>query len=381
MALLVVVVLEVAAQSAQALSASIILAQHFQLFYAQTWEFGILHVDRWLDVSVIVPSVFFAQTGDFYSNSWIAWPLTGDCDRNESWGSSEYDLVDQKWLWEISMASVLKNLNFSPAVLGGLTCWIPLLNQSPRNIEDLSNPQSLEDRIAQLGDDFWNGFFSTSTLKPEEMGGTHEKKQHVLPKGYLIPLLTSAMHGMYRVLLINFPSNDKAVFNLWRTLGNEAYSTSEWQLYLNSAAKLLWRPNQYSRAKLQLSFPCLAMAVIISFDTLLSPTSNDPLTGSLPLFEVAKCSFWFQWGHFGGNLILNYTLPETNIFAPENWWLVQMNFLLGPLGLFLGAFSVGFRFRVASMSLVNLLSFAQGSASRWYCAWASPGEPLDLAIF
>ena len=33
------------------------------------------------------------------------------------------------------------------------------LNQSLRNIEDLSNPQSLEDRIAQLGDDFWNGFF------------------------------------------------------------------------------------------------------------------------------------------------------------------------------------------------------------------------------
>ena len=82
-----------------------------------------------------------------------------------------------------------------------------------------------------------------------------------------------------------------------------------------------------------------------------------------------------------GILILNYTLPETNIFTPENWWLVQMNFLLGPLGLLSGAFSVGFRFRVASMSLVNLLSFAQGSASRWYCAWASPGERLDLAIF
>ncbi len=28
----------------------------------------------------------------------------------------------------------------------------------------------------------------------------------------------------------------------------------------------------------------------------------------------------------------NYTLPETNM-APENHWLVQMNFLLGP-GLF-----------------------------------------------
>ena len=28
--------------------------------------------------------------------------------------------------------------------------------------------------------------------------------------------------------------------------------------------------------------------------------------------------------------------PETNIFAPENWWLVQMNFLLGVSAYFQG---------------------------------------------
>ena len=65
------------------------------------------------------------------------------------------------------------------------------------------------------------------------------KKTACVTQRVLNFLLTPAMHGMYRVLLIIFPSNDKAVFNLWRTLGNEAYSTSEWQLYLNSAAKLL----------------------------------------------------------------------------------------------------------------------------------------------
>ena len=37
-----------------------------------------------------------------------------------------------------------------------------------------------------------------------------------------------------------------------------------------------------------------------------------------------------------------YTLPETNIFAPENGWLEYDRFLLGP-GLFSGALTVGFR--------------------------------------
>ena len=37
-----------------------------------------------------------------------------------------------------------------------------------------------------------------------------------------------------------------------------------------------------------------------------------------------------------------YTLPETNIFAPENGWLEYDPFLLGP-GLFSGAFAVSFR--------------------------------------
>ena len=41
-------------------------------------------------------------------------------------------------------------------------------------------------------------------------------------------------------------------------------------------------------------------------------------------------------------LKLLHTLPETNM-APENQWLVQMNFLLGRLGPFSGAFSVSFR--------------------------------------
>ena len=37
------------------------------------------------------------------------------------------------------------------------------------------------------------------------------------------------------------------------------------------------------------------------------------------------------------------TLPETNIFAPENGWLEYDPFLLGYLGLFSGAFAVSFR--------------------------------------
>ena len=37
------------------------------------------------------------------------------------------------------------------------------------------------------------------------------------------------------------------------------------------------------------------------------------------------------------------TLPETNIFAPENGLLEYDPFLLGHLGLFSGAFAVSFR--------------------------------------
>ena len=55
---------------------------------------------------------------------------------------------------------------------------------------------------------------------------------------------------------------------------------------------------------------------------------GDPMIHFLSIFQ-------------GVNVGVN-TLPETNMFAPENGWLEYDPFLLGP-GLFSGAFAVSFR--------------------------------------
>ena len=65
--------------------------------------------------------------------------------------------------------------------------------------------------------------------------------------------------------------------------------------------------------------------------------------------------------HETWRIVLNLTLPETNSkLAPENWWLVQMSFLLGP-GLFSGAFAVSFR--EGKSQFLSLLNWNLGNCS------------------
>ena len=60
-------------------------------------------------------------------------------------------------------------------------------------------------------------------------------------------------------------------------------------------------------------------------------------------FRVTSLVFFFLWGlDLTSAEPSSDTLPETNNFAPENWWLEDDPFLLGP-GLFSGAMSVSFR--------------------------------------
>ena len=77
------------------------------------------------------------------------------------------------------------------------------------------------------------------------------------------------------------------------------------------------------------------------------------------------------------------TLPETNIFAPENGWLEYDRFLLGWPGLFSGAFAGSFRecnfFKIGKFR--DLRDQARPQCVHHCQARRSPVSPLGVGIF